>query len=453
MSGTNEKSDTGEPPLPPVPPEAPPPAAPAPARLPASGEMVAIPVLLLVPAAAFAPAATNVPANANTGDEAGCIPAGAGGAAAKPAAAVSSVRRFFRNLGGTSLAVSIALHALVVLAAVFWTISALVRAPDKAEPETFTTGAGGGVRGPRPRVTEHRISPPKPRDSARTRPKLAVRGASALSVADLAMPDAGLLTAPARGGLSKGFGAGAGGGAGAGLGIGAGGTRNLAGKFVMGVRVRAQKIAVYLDCSGSMVPFLERVKAEIRAQFPDADIYEVNGIATRIRGNRIVGGFDGGEGGRAASRGRRHGTGGGSTQVERLSEQGRKIFTRYAANFERGSVGAWTDIMMREDYGALVVFSDFQDGITGDDPEPPDGVKTWRHRWTEHFAKAATGGAPRLYLFSIQRRPQDIWQQCVRASGGEIKMMPELRQRRRASVNPSANPPPATHGKRGKSAE
>ena len=35
----------------------------------------------------------------------------------------------------------------------------------------------------------------------------------------------------------------------------------------------APRIAVYLDCSSSMMPYLEAVEAEVRTQFPDADVF------------------------------------------------------------------------------------------------------------------------------------------------------------------------------------
>jgi len=35
---------------------------------------------------------------------------------------------------------------------------------------------------------------------------------------------------------------------------------------------RTPRIAVYLDYSNSMVPYLDAVEAEVRTQFPDADV-------------------------------------------------------------------------------------------------------------------------------------------------------------------------------------
>jgi len=48
------------------------------------------------------------------------------------------------------------------------------------------------------------------------------------------------------------------------FGSGMGDSRSLVGKFVMGAAIKAQRVAVYLDCSGSMRPYLEKVTAEIK---------------------------------------------------------------------------------------------------------------------------------------------------------------------------------------------
>ncbi|MDR1818500.1 MAG: hypothetical protein LBR07_10150 [Puniceicoccales bacterium] len=361
---------------------------------------------------------------------------------------VSAWRRRLAKFGGTSFAISIAVHAVLLAAALLVVITTVI--PAEKEPSLFRTGTGGGDGGRRT-LAEHCVKAPPARPVATPpRPKLTVKGAeSALSVSALPVLDSGLLRgAAAAGALSKGGGGGTGGGLGGGNGLGSGGRAHV-GRFVMGVEVKARKIAVYLDDSGSMQPFLPRVKEEIYAQFPDADIFEHKNIFITVSANRIVGGVDD-----DAPRPRRKpkprkSTAGSATFAEaraeqlKLSDDGKRIFAQYAANFDHGSIGAWTDIMMRENcYDALVVFSDFQDGVR-DDGLPPArrSEQPWTERWVAHFSRAkpragtgGTGGAafglgaPRLYLFSIQVTPQPIWQQCVRASGGEIKMMPELRQ-------------------------
>ena len=61
------------------------------------------------------------------------------------------------------------------------------------------------------------------------------------------------------------------------FGSGLGDSRSLVGKFVMGAAIKAQRVAVYLDCSGSMRPYLEKVTAEIKKEYPDADVFRFDG--------------------------------------------------------------------------------------------------------------------------------------------------------------------------------
>ena len=52
------------------------------------------------------------------------------------------------------------------------------------------------------------------------------------------------------------------------------------------------------------------------------------------------------------------------TNPAKLTSQGRAILKKYGNNFKTGSVGGWVDILKDERaYDALVIFSDFQDGI------------------------------------------------------------------------------------------
>jgi len=116
----------------------------------------------------------------------------------------------------------------------------------------------------------------------------------------------------------------------------------------------------------------------------------------------------------------------------RLTNRGREIYKRYLKNFRQGSVGAWTDIMIYEKYDALIIFSDFQDGVQ-ERGTVFEGEQRWDDRWESRFAKAKTKDdwrrpqGPKLFLFSTEVEPQPVWQRCVKASGGEIKMKPNLR--------------------------
>lgn len=261
------------------------------------------------------------------------------------------------------------------------------------------------------------------------------------------------------GSSSKGFGGGSGGGIGAGKGVGVGNMRNFVGKPVMGARINATKVAVFMDASRSMGRYLDRVESEIRKQFPTADVFMYAGVWTNVKDDVIIGGS------------RYKGTTGRSgsppvkfTDPDKLTANGKRIFKQYDDNFKTGCVGAWIDIMRNERaYDGLVIFSDFQDGVTqyrstkGAKPDsystqdttiiycdsvrsrlPTDDRKPTEKRWEDElvsaFAAAKSGRGPRLYLFSTEIEPQPIFARCVAASGGQSKMVEWLRS--------GGNPPP-----------
>lgn len=211
---------------------------------------------------------------------------------------------------------------------------------------------------------------------------------------------------------------------------GMGDSRTLVGKFVMGASIRAQKIAVYLDCSGSMRPYLTRVTQEIKNQFPDADVFRFDGARVVSLENNIVYGksFHG-----DAPRLTEAPT---QTIESELTSDGRQLLSRIRTACEKGSLGAWIDRLLGEDYDALVVFSDFQDGVRiyeenskgspslvfSDSNYHKVGtvmpIKSWQAKWIETFKKGITGHGPKLYLYSIQQPPQGLLKACVEASGG-----------------------------------
>jgi hypothetical protein len=283
----------------------------------------------------------------------------------------------------------------------------------------------------------------------------------------VALPDlpttsvSSLLTGMTAGGASKGFGGGSGGGIGSGQGVGVGNARNFVGKPVMGARIVATKIAVYLDASGSMRGYLARVEEEIRRQFPEADIFRYNGIFTNVVEGEVVGGRQ--ERGKNSNYDAPADPSAFSTDPKTLTTDGRQIFRRWDENFRRGSVGAWIDVMMRERaYDALVVFSDFQDGITQRDKageiifqerfnriqgnvsanivsvnSRKRNDERWEQDWISAFSRAQSGQGPRLYCFTTQVDPQKLIAACVEASGGDIKNVGWLR-------DPNGRPPPVS---------
>ena len=231
--------------------------------------------------------------------------------------------------------------------------------------------------------------------------------------------------------MEKGMGReGLGTGQGISFGSGMSDSKNLVGKFVMGASIRAQRIAVYLDCSGSMRPYLTQVTNEIKNQFPDADVFRFDGArVVSLENNIVYGKTFHGEAPRLTEA---------PTQTieSELTSDGRQLLSRIRISCEKGSLGAWIDRLLGEDYDALVVFSDFQDGVRiyeennkgapaliySDSNYHKVGslmpVKPWQGKWIETFKKAATGQGPKLYLFSIQQPPQGLLKACVEASGG-----------------------------------
>lgn len=282
-------------------------------------------------------------------------------------------KSFWQRIGASGLSVSIAFHALLVFIAAAFVVST-VTDNAKKDPNQFATGAGGGSGGERVKNTQHKIKPKNVKSLAKTTTRITSKSASA----SIALPDmpnsasaSSMISGAMAGGSSKGFGGGSGGGIGTGRGMGSGGGKNFVAKPVMGANIFSQRLAVYFDASASMLPYLERVEAEIRDKFPDADVYLSNGVFIDVHDNEIVGG-DKFKGTPYLNRA----TGGGSkknakgelvpteTNVNKLTTQGRAIYKKYAQNFKVGSVGGWVDILKDDrTYDALIIFSDFQDGV------------------------------------------------------------------------------------------
>lgn len=352
---------------------------------------------------------------------------------------------------GAGFIVSFTVHAAFLIFAIFWITERIRDNPPEEEIKAFVTGSGGGKGGEDlgPRITKR----PKP---LKTRPPRIVSKSSSASIAlpefnvkipSLSDPSQSFSALAERGlgagGGESGFGGGSGGGIGSGIGIGIGDGKNFVGQFmpkkVMGATIFAQKVAVYLDCSGSMSPYLPQVRKEIYDKYPDADIFEFDGIRTLVHDGEIVGG-------RQAkikdSSYNRYGVRLDGTEKDKLSNNGKRIHKKYAENFENGSVGAWIDVMINEKYDALVIFSDFQDGLRQFDkdgktifadsvyqPTETDGRKNrdfrWQTRW--HSVLKRRKNSLRIYLFTIGIDPQKFLTDCVEISGGEVADVRYLR--------------------------
>lgn len=219
--------------------------------------------------------------------------------------------------------------------------------------------------------------------------------------------------------------------------------KNFIGRPVLGTSIQAKRVAVYLDCSGSMRPYLEKVSQEIKSQYPDADIFQFDGARIVALEEVIVHGKQ--------FRGKAPPLTEASSPTDEaeLTETGRQLFHRLRTYCEKGSLGAWLDRLIGEPYDALVVFSDFQDGVRVYEEmakgaprlvysdsfyrrlgtQLPPGL--WQKRWLEAFREGGKGKGPKLYLFSIQQTPQPFLQACVEASGGASVDVGWLRSARR----------------------
>jgi hypothetical protein len=328
-----------------------------------------------------------------------------------------------RSLAG--LAFSIAVHVVLVMAAC-WMVWRQA-GPEQRAQEFVAHAVAGGRSGASLAAAVHPVSHPKVR---MPRARLATKSASAtLALPPMSAPKLGAAMgmATGRGGVfGRGIGRGAGGGLGAGLGKSAG----FVGRPVMGAFIRAKRVAVYLDCSGSMRSYLPRVEADIRKEFPDADVFRFDGARVVGLGDMVVFGrrFQG-----VAPRLREGPT---QTTLESLTPNGRSVQAKVRTACEKGSLGAWMDRLLAESYDALVVFSDFQDGLRLYETKKGEpkmvysdssyhkvggvqkGHTRWQREWLEAFAKAPYGAGPRLYLFTVQQEPQVFLQACVAASGG-----------------------------------
>lgn len=337
--------------------------------------------------------------------------------------AVIRQRKSLQNWKG--FVTSVFVHGLLLGLACWVVLVSPVAVKPHQDPDLFVTASG--------------LSKPAPLSQAyaiKTPPKK-LQGVNRISVnnnnTSVVLPE---LTGVAEGmnssfSLEKGMGReGVGQGQGISFGSGMGDSRALVGKFVMGTSIRAQKIAVYLDCSGSMRPYLTHVTQEIKNQFPDADVFRFDGArVVSLENNIVYGKTFRGEAPRLTEA---------PTQTieSELTSEGRQLLSRIRTACEKGSLGAWIDRLLAEDYDALVVFSDFQDGVRiyeeGSKGAPSlvysDSnyhkvgsvmpVKSWQGKWIESFKKGNAGQGPKLYLFSIQQPPQGLLKACVEASGG-----------------------------------
>ena len=143
-----------------------------------------------------------------------------------------SHRPFWQRLGGEGLTISLIIHLILILIAAIWVISTVTDSVKK-DPDTFSTGQGGGAAGDKAKQFKTRAQPKNPKSMAKNTARITSKSANAtISLPDLPNSSvASLNTGMMGGGSSKGFGGGSGGGIGSGMGVGRGNGRNFVSLF------------------------------------------------------------------------------------------------------------------------------------------------------------------------------------------------------------------------------
>ncbi len=135
--------------------------------------------------------------------------------------------RFWQKFGGDGFLISLFLHLILAMVAIFWVIKTFVIADKPEEDNTFASGQGGGTQGDRAKIFEHRIQPKHSKSLVSKPKKLTVANGSGIALPDIPQTDLSLLSGESAGGSSKGLGGGSGGGIGTGQGVGIGNGKNF----------------------------------------------------------------------------------------------------------------------------------------------------------------------------------------------------------------------------------
>jgi hypothetical protein len=141
-------------------------------------------------------------------------------------------RTLWQRIGGEGFLVSVTIHVILVLIAAFLIIS-VTKESAKKDPDSFSTGSGGGNAGDRAKQFQTRSQPKNPKSVAKTPSRITSKSATAT----IALPDVpSVAVSPLNsgmmgGGSSKGFGGGSGGGMGGGMGVGVGAGKNFVSLF------------------------------------------------------------------------------------------------------------------------------------------------------------------------------------------------------------------------------
>jgi hypothetical protein len=171
-------------------------------------------------------------------------------AASSPTPLSRPTPTLWRRLGGEGLALSILVHAVLVVIAVIWVVSTVTDTSGKKDPNAFATGSGGGSGGPRAKEFRTKAVPKNVKSLAKSNTRITSKNTnSAMAISSLPSLSNPMLSAGAiGGGSSKGFGGGSGGGIGAGKGTGVGGGRNFVSLFGMkGIGVNYGVVGNFYD--------------------------------------------------------------------------------------------------------------------------------------------------------------------------------------------------------------
>ena len=123
-----------------------------------------------------------------------------------------SKRTFWQRLGGEGLTISLIIHVILILIAAIWVISTVTDSVKK-DPDSFSTGQGGGAAGDKAKQFKTRAQPKNPKSMAKNTARITSKSANAtISLPDLPTSSVATLnTGMMGGGSSKGFGGGSGG--------------------------------------------------------------------------------------------------------------------------------------------------------------------------------------------------------------------------------------------------
>ena len=159
-------------------------------------------------------------------------PEGNAGPAVEEVQATRSKRTFWQKLGGEGLTISLIIHLVLILIAAIWVVSTVTDSVKK-DPDSFSTGQGGGAAGDKAKQFKTRAQPKNPKSMAKNAARITSKSATAtISLPDLPTSSvASLNTGMMGGGSSTGFGGGSGGGIGSGMGVGRGNGRNFVSVF------------------------------------------------------------------------------------------------------------------------------------------------------------------------------------------------------------------------------